>query len=172
MNNLKKSEFDEVFNLMQQSFPENEYRTYEKQLNLLSINEYRILTKHNEKGSLTAFIAIWDFPKFIFIEHLAVNPICRGEGLGTKIMKEVIKTCGKPVILEIEPPTNEISIKRCNFYKRLGFNLCDYEYYQQPLRKNQNKLKLNLMSYPDPLDKNKFDYIRSYLMEHVYNAFN
>ncbi len=167
--NFKKSEFDKVFNLMQKSFPENEYRIYEKQLSLLDLKEYKICTKYSENGELSAFIAIWDFQKFIFIEHLAVNPACRGEGLGTKIMKETMEKYKKPVILEIEPPINEVAIKRCNFYKRLGFHLCDYEYYQQPLRENQSKLKLNLMSYPEPLNKNEFDYVRNYLLEHIYS---
>lgn len=167
-NSINKEEFDSIFKLMEDSFPESEYRTYEKQLKLLELNEYKIFTKYDENKNLVAFAAIWDFPKFVFIEHLAVSPLCRGGGIGTNFMKELIENYDKKVILEIEPPQNEISIKRFKFYKRLGFHICKYEYYQAPLRSGQKKLRLDLMSYPAPLDKNSFDYINNYIHEYVY----
>lgn len=167
-SSITKEEFDEIFKLMQKSFPESEYRPYEQQFKLLKVKEYKILTQYDGSGNLKAFAAIWDFPKFLFVEHLAVNPIYRGGGIGTKIMKDLIKSCNKRVILEIEPPQNEISIKRLQFYERLGFHICNYEYYQKPLREGQGQLRLNLMSYPDFLDKNSFDYINDYLRKYAY----
>ncbi len=165
---ISKTEFDKVFGLMQKSFPESEYRPYEKQLKLLEMEEYKIYSKHSENGELIAFIALWNFPEFVFIEHLAVSPLCRGMGVGTKIMKEIIENYSKPIVLEIEPPKDEITIKRYHFYERLGFNICNYEYYQKPLRKGQNPLRLNLMSYPIKLDEQTFDTIKKYLQNRTY----
>ncbi len=170
MENIKKDEFDKVFNLMKESFPESEYRPYEKQLKLLSVEEYKIRTKYDESGNLISFVAFWDFPEFVFVEHLAVSPTCRGMGLGTKIMQELIKSYDKPIILEIEPPKNETSVKRCEFYERLGFHICNYEYYQKPLREGQNKLRLNLMSYPITLNEKTFKYIQDYLLKQTYKT--
>lgn len=170
--NLSKEEFDKIFKLMQESFPESEYRPYEKQLKLLSLDNYKIHTKYDENKNLIAFIALWDFPNFIFIEHLAVSPLCRGKGTGTKVMKEIIKNYKKPIVLEIEPPKNDITIKRCKFYERLGFHICDYEYYQEPLRKGDKELRLNLMSCPYPLNKDNFEYVSRYIRQHVYIGVN
>lgn len=167
-NNMDKTEFDKVFELMQKSFPESEYRPYEKQLKLLNVEEYTLHTKYNEKGELIAFIALWDFPEFAFIEHLAVSPLCRGMGIGTKVMKEIIKRYHKPIILEIEPPKDDITTKRLKFYERLGFNICSFEYYQKPLREGQEKLRLNLMSYPITLDRETFEKINEYLRNKTY----
>lgn len=167
-DNINKTEFDKVFKLMKESFPESEYQTYEKQQKLLNTKEYKILTKYDENKNLIAFMALWDFPELVFIEHLAVSPLCRGGGIGTKFMKEVMEKYNKQIILEIEPPKNDIAAKRCRFYERLGFSICDFEYYQKPLRENQPKLRLNLMSYPEPLDKNRFEYVKDFLYRNVY----
>ena len=82
---------------------------------------YKLDVKTDETGKTISFIASWEFPKFLFIEHLAVDPCCRGKGMGSKIMKEFINNSKKPIILEIEIPKDEISIKRKKFYEKLGF---------------------------------------------------
>lgn len=169
-NKLNKQEFDEVFKLMQKSFPESEYYNYEKQLGLMDEDEYTIHTKFDENGNLMAFVALWNFPNFVFIEHLAVNPDCRGAGIGTKVMEEIIKKYAKPIVLEIEPPQNDITTKRCRFYERLGFYICNFEYYQPPLRAGQKKLRLNLMNNSHPLSKDEFDSIKNCLYQKVYKV--
>ena len=68
--------FEEAFELMQKSFPENEYRTKENQKKLLKNPMYKLDVKTDETGKTIAFIASWEFPKFLFIEHLAVDPCC------------------------------------------------------------------------------------------------
>lgn len=164
--------FDEIFNLMQSSFPENEYRTYENQKKLLEKKEYEIITKKNENGKTVAFLSLWSVPKFNFIEHLAVSPECRGGGVGSKMMKELINNASKPIILEIEIPCDEISIKRLKFYERLGFKLNEYEYHQLPLRKNAKPLQMNLMSYPEKLSKEQFESVKKYIHEKIYEPFD
>ncbi len=166
MNN----EFDQVFKLMQNSFPKSEYRTYENQKKLIQKKEYNLITKKDENNNVIAFISIWNLEGFNFVEHLAVSPACRGMGMGTKIMEEIIQASkNKNIILEIEPPCDEITDKRLRFYEKLGFKLNDYEYYQPSMQKNQKQLKLNLMSYPNPLNEDEFEKIKNCLYEKVYN---
>ncbi len=166
MNN----EFDQVFKLMQNSFPKSEYRTYENQKKLIQKKEYNLITKKDENNNVIAFISIWNLEDFNFVEHLAVSPACRGMGMGTKIMEEIIQASkNKNIILEIEPPCDEITDKRLRFYEKLGFKLNDYEYYQPSMQKNQKQLKLNLMSYPNPLNEDEFEKIKNCLYEKVYN---
>lgn len=167
---IMNNEFDQVFKLMQNSFPKSEYRTYENQKKLIQKKEYNLITKKDENNNVIAFISIWNLEGFNFVEHLAVSPACRGMGMGTKIMEEIIQASkNKNIILEIEPPCDEITDKRLRFYEKLGFKLNDYEYYQPSMQKNQKQLKLNLMSYPNPLNEDEFEKIKNCLYEKVYN---
>lgn len=162
--------FDKIFELMQISFPENEFRTYENQKKLLENPSYNIITKVDSDNNVVAFLAFWSFNNFNFIEHLAVNPNFRGKGTGTKIVSEFINSNKeKPIILEIEPPCDVISEKRLKFYEKLGFKLNDYEYFQPPLRENSKPYKLNVMSYPEKLNQKKFNEIKAVIHSNVYN---
>lgn len=44
--------FDEIFEIMDESFPNNEMRTYEAQKKLLDKDKYNIYVKKNETGSI------------------------------------------------------------------------------------------------------------------------
>lgn len=162
--------FDEVFNLMQTSFPENEYRTYSDQKALLENPKYHVITKENEQKSIVAFLGFWSLGDFNFIEHLAVSPTCRGKGTGTKLVSEFISESSKPIILEIEPPVDDISIKRMKFYERLGFVLNEYQYFQIPLRKNDSPSELKIMSYPRKLNEEEFQNIKNTIYREVYGV--
>ena len=55
---------------------------------------------------------------------------------------------GKTVILEIDPPVDDISIRRLHFYERLGFVANPYQYIHPSFRKPFTPHRLVLMSYP------------------------
>ncbi len=164
------TQFDKVFELMQNSFPENEYRGYDEQKKLLKNPLYKIWTQANENGDIIAFMAFWSFNDFIFVEHLAVSQLYRGKGLGTKMIQKITKNFSKPIILEIEVPCDEFSIKRLNFYERLGFKPNDYKYCQLPLRKNDAVIEMIIMSYPKELSNKEFEKIKSEIYKEVYGA--
>lgn len=52
------------------------------------------------------------------------------------------------VILEIDPPVDDISIRRLHFYERLGFVANPYQYIHPSFRKPFTPHRLVLMSYP------------------------
>ena len=164
-----KNIFEKVFKLMETSFPKEEYREYESQKKLLNNPIYEIKTKVNENGDLIAFISFWKFKDFNFIEHFAVNPDTRGQGIGSKMINEFIKSQDKPIILEVEIPTDEISEKRIHFYEKNGFFLNKYEYFQKPLRKNSAPQQLYLMSYPKILGNKDFEKIKETIYQNVYS---
>ncbi len=163
--------FEEVFELMEKSFPENEYRTKENQKKLLKNPMYKLEPTIDETGKLIAFMASWEFPKFTFIEHLAVDPCCRGKGTGSKIMRDFINNSKNPIVLEIEIPNDEIKIKRKNFYEKLGFKLNNNEYFQLPLRKGNKPIRMNLMSYPEEIPDEKFEIIENIIQNFAYPEF-
>lgn len=162
--------FNKIFKLMETSFPKTEFRTREDQKKLLDNKFYNLKPYFNDKNEILAFIATWEFSDFIFVEHIAVSPNARGMGLGTKIMDELINSTNKKIVLEIEPPTDETCVRRMKFYEKLGFKMNDYEYFQMPLRENQDKIPLKIMSYPAEIKKDAFKSVEKCILNNVYNV--
>ncbi len=160
--------FDKVFQLIKESFPENEYRCYEKQKNLIKNPLYKLITQMDSQDNLIGFIATWNTKDFSFIEHFAVSSKLRGQGIGSKMLQNFIKYSLKPIILEVEEPKNEISKKRILFYEKNGFFMNNFPYFQMPLRENASPVPMNIMSYPEKLNKENFENIISKILKIVY----
>lgn len=83
-------------------------------------------------GDTVAGILIyWQFSDFLYIEYLATRSDLRGRSLGSKIMEKLFSGISCPVILEAEPPQDELAIRRIRFYERLGFSV-EPDAYLQP----------------------------------------
>lgn len=177
MNSMKKlqminlDEFSSFFEIMEKSFPSIERRTYEDQLALLEDQYYKIIGLKDSNNKVRAFIAIWNFEDFNFIEHFAVDDTLRSQGIGTYILNECIKSMGdKPVLLEVELPEDDISKRRINFYKRCGFSFNSYAYMQPSLQKGYPLLPLRIMSYPENLNETDFYKFKDVLYKKVYKV--
>ena len=81
LEKLDRSDFEEVYRIMEQSFPADERRKKEGQQKLLEEEKYELLGVRNE-GVLLAFLAVWEFAEFVFIEHFAVSEKARNSGTG------------------------------------------------------------------------------------------
>ncbi|MFB7814908.1 GNAT family N-acetyltransferase [Paenibacillus chitinolyticus] len=165
---MNKVQFDEVFELMEASFPDTEIRTCEGQRALLAHPAYRLNMSRNESGEILAFMGVWEFEAFRFVEHIAVNPEQRGGGIGKKLMAAYTSGSSTPVILEVEPANDTDSKRRIEFYERLGFHLNAFDYFQPPLREGQPELALQIMSYPEPMSEEEFQPYKKVLMAEVY----
>ena len=53
--------------------------------------------------------------------------------------------------MEIDPPEDEISVRRQHFYQRLGFVVNPYAYIHPSFRRPFHPHRLVLMSYPEAL---------------------
>lgn len=84
LERVTSENFNQVYELLQESFPENEYRSYEDQKALLSKGNYRGL-QYILDLDFAGFLGMWEFENFVFIEHLVVAPQFRSRGLGQKI---------------------------------------------------------------------------------------
>ncbi|MBP1967561.1 GNAT family N-acetyltransferase [Paenibacillus aceris] len=167
---INESEFDKIFEIMNASFPDSERRTYEGQKELLSDPHYRLITEKDASDHIIAFVAVWEFPSFRFVEHIAVDPAIRGGGLGGKLMKAYIEESLSPILLEVEPPVADLAQRRVNFYKRLGFHINHFDYVQPPLQKEQPDLPLKIMSYPQTLTDAEYALYKEILYTKVYNV--
>lgn len=171
--NLKKfqdCDFDSFYKLMKEAFPSEERRNYEDQKRLLSEEAYSITSHKDDNENIKAFIASWEFDDFVFIEHFAVSSKMRCNGVGTSMIKDYLSKCNKPIFLEVELPENYISIRRIEFYKRLGFHLNDYDYLQPPLQKQHVFLPLKIMSYPKRAEDKEFIDFRNVVYDKVYKV--
>lgn len=156
-------------NLLHVAFPENERRDDCNQRfnadNEDSFHPLLVVDKDNPIGILT----YWQLNDFIYIEHFAVDPLLRGKGLGHKILREFIKKQGRlPIVLEVEHPNNDISLRRIRFYEREGFALWRNHYMQPPYRLTDKAFPLYLMVYGELSSERDYPHIEKIIHHHVY----
>jgi ribosomal protein S18 acetylase RimI-like enzyme len=118
LEKLDRSDFEEVYRIMEQSFPADERRKKEGQQKLLDEEKYELLGVRNE-GGLLAFLAVWEFAEFVFIEHFAVSEKARNSGIGGKMLEELARQKAGKVVLEVELPEDSLKKRRIGFYERL-----------------------------------------------------
>lgn len=167
---ISETEFNEIFAIMEASFPVSEIRTRSGQQALLNHPNYHLYSSKDTEGHILAFLAAWELPELRFIEHIAVNPQRRSGGIGRKLMSSYLMRSDKPVLLEVEPPDGELEQRRIGFYERLGFYLNPYDYMQPPLRTGQADLPLRIMTYPEPVTMKEFLHFRDVLYTEVYGV--
>ncbi len=160
-------DFNQIYEIMQDSFPVDERRPYEEQKALFSLSTYQIYGKRG-KGETQAFIAAYSLKDLLFIEHFAVKKTMRGQGLGGEILQELLKTTSKRVCLEVELPQTPIACRRIAFYERNGFVYNEYSYAQPPLSEGQNSVPLRIMSAPAGLSATQFNEVKQRLYAEVY----
>lgn len=170
IDKMKKQDFDAIYDLMEKSFPIEEYRTYEEQKELLHNPVYSIYVLYNESQEIKAFIAVWEFEEFAFIEHFAVNPEHRNSGIGAYMLNELVEQLGKTICLEVEPPETEMARRRIGFYQRNNFYLNEYPYIQPSISQGKKPIPLILMTSCSKVDEDRFNRIKGTLYKKVYKC--
>ncbi len=160
-------QFDAFFSLLSQSLPPNEHRSYGAQRALFERSVYGVLTGERE-GKLCALMALWSFPDFRYLEHFAVDPALRGQGIGGEMLMWYMGEDTRPLILEVEPPETDIACRRIGFYTRCGMYLSDFPYAQPPLNEGDGMLPLMLMSSNGVLTYERAARVRDELYREVY----
>lgn len=164
-------DFNQVYELMEMSFPSDEYRPYDEQQALLHHPAYAIYGLFTKSRDMKAFVAVWDFDEFAFIEHFAVNPQHRNGGIGSYILSELLERLGKTVCLEVEPPETEIARRRIGFYQRNHFFFNAYPYTQPPISHGKKAVPLYIMTSGSKVDEGAFEKIKGTLYAQVYNKY-
>ena len=162
--------FDVVYAIMKKSFPDSERRPYNEQKKLLKRKDYSIYVIEDTAGSgIKAFITVYEFKNFLFVEHFAVDSCYRSQGLGSLILKELLRIVNLPVCLEVELPYTEIAAKRIEFYKRCGFVLNLFPYSQPPITQGQTSVPMYIMSSGKALSQNEYTIVKNTLYKQVYD---
>jgi ribosomal protein S18 acetylase RimI-like enzyme len=106
-------------------FPEHEMK-HPGQMNDLLVH-HEAYKKYETEDFLVMYA---EYPTFLFVDYLLVNPNTRGSGVGGKVLQH-LKKKGKTIILEVEPPEVEDAdtSRRIRFYEKNGFRKADHIEY-------------------------------------------
>ena len=69
----------------------------------------------------------------------------------------------KRQVLEIDPPRDEVSIRRQHFYERCGFTANPYRHVHPPYRAGYQGHPLVVMTCPAPASQEEYDRFAAYL---------
>ena len=136
---LNFEDFDQMYSIMEQSFPYDEYRGYEGQRQLFENPEYKVFIHRNEETKeIDGFLSAWEFDDILFFEHFAVSSKVRNGGIGGRMLREVLTQVNKMTCLEVELPEGELEKRRISFYERNGFCYNSYPYTQPSIAPGRN----------------------------------
>lgn len=164
---ITEETFDEIFPLLEDAFPVTELREKERQRALLAEPCYR-LNGVRRDGGFAAVFAAWEIEEFLYIEHFAVQEAYRNGGYGGRLLDCFLAEKARPMVLEVELPTDELTKRRIGFYQRHGLIFNEYPYLQPPMRKGQKPLPLRLMTSPAAIDEKEFQRYRKRIHSMVY----
>ncbi len=166
---MEEKRFEEYYALMEQAFPANERHTAKGHLAEFDAPEFHSLCYVPD--GLHGFINYWELDGFVYVEHFAVQPELRGQGIGAALMAELREKVGNvPLVLEAEPPYDgAMAQRRIAFYERMGFRLNPYEYIQPAMSKGESPVPLVIMSLPEALTEMEFIAIRDTMYRVVYS---
>lgn len=162
--------FRDFENLYLSAFPPDERREISDQRYLIENRENYFCEAAYDGDAFIGFICWWRLSDFFFIEHMAVSTNIRGLGLGGAMMNEFMSRAAMPVILEVEADVASVdSLRRIDFYKKLGFVLNKIDYLQPAYSKDKKPVRMHIMSYPDAITASNFEKIREDIYRTVYN---
>ncbi len=156
--------------LLVDAFPPEEYRQLE------NLREYTDRTGnfHNniifDGDTPLGLLTYWDFDSFYYVEHFAINPALRNGGYGKRTLECLLNQVDRPVVLEVEHPTDEMAKRRIEFYQRQGFRLWTQDYKQPPYKPGDNFLPMYLMVYGNLEPEKDFETVKAKIYSEVYGV--
>jgi ribosomal protein S18 acetylase RimI-like enzyme len=145
-------ELETIREIYLSSFPASERREFSELQKLLARPENQMFQVCTNQA-IIGFISLWIFAEFVFVEHFAISSPQRGKGFGKTIMQRVMEVFAKPIVLEVEPPTDDVSSRRVRFYSGLGMSILPVVYIQPSYDGVKPPVELRLMTnYSQPTD--------------------
>lgn len=157
--------YQKALALYEGSFPLHEQREASSQRAILEEDAYHFDLIFD--GDIWAGILLyWDAGDFLYVEHFAILPQLRGRQYGQRAL-ELLRAKGKTVILEIDPPVDDVSIRRRGFYERAGYTANPFAHVHPPYRAGFAGHPLVVMSCPQALTQAAYSAFARYLADVV-----
>ncbi len=149
LSSVTDAAFAECWALYEAAFPVEERRSLACQrVAMAEQGEGAFHCLRLEQGGTLAGMAFyWQTADFLYVEHLAICPERRGQGLGHRAL-ELLCGQGLPLILEIEPVVDAATERRWRFYRSAGFHRLPYPHRQPCYHHGDEPLALELLSFP------------------------
>lgn len=151
--------------LYRSSFPAHELRTAASQARVLAQGAYQFRLIY-DGDTWVGLLLCWDAGSCFYIEHFCTRPELRGRGFGQAALALLAEE-GKAVILEIDPPMDDIARRRQGFYERAGYHTNPYAHVHPPYHTANCGHALVVMSYPDVLSADAYVAFADYLKHTV-----
>ncbi|MGN0257620.1 MAG: GNAT family N-acetyltransferase [Bacteroides sp.] len=169
LHSSKSPYYPFVEQLLTLSFPTEEYRP------LVEWKRYtdEVEAFHNQvilnDDRPVGLVTHWDFGSFCYVEHLAIAPEARNGGYGGRLLQLLQAHLQRPIVLEVEEPTEEMARRRIGFYQRHGFQLWGNPYLQPPYREGDGLLPMHIMVWGALREEEVFDEVKQTLYREVYH---
>ncbi len=150
------------------AFPETERRDFYLFCELLEKQPLFHLFVILKEDKYVGFITYWELEQFVYVEHFAIEAAFRSGGIGSIVMREMLKQVKSDVVLEVENPIDDLTQKRVRFYKALGFNLHEAGYQQPPYREGDTWCDMKLMSCGNMDMEQAYETVRDCIYTYVY----
>ena len=139
----------------------HEQRLPDEQRAVLSHPEYHFIQLF-DGAEFVGLLLYWEAEDFRYVEHFCVRPELRGRRYGAKALEELGRD-GKTVVLEIDPPVDDIARRRQGFYQRCGFAVNPYPHVHPPYRPEYPGHELVVLSSPRALTPAEYGAFACYL---------
>ena len=157
--------YHRAMDLYHGSFPTHELREASSQKRILEDDEYHF-TLVCDEGAFVGLVLYWEWETNIYIEHLCTLPEVRNKGYGRRVLS-MLEEAHKTLILEIDPPVDELSRRRKGFYERCGFAENPYEHIHPPYHWGNSGHELVVMTWPGRISREEYNAFARYLHERV-----
>lgn len=167
LTNSNHPDYISATELYATSFPPHEQREPRSQSEILNDSAYHFTLIYDE-GKFVGLLLYWETKDYLYVEHFCIVERMRNRGYGQKAL-HLLTEQGKKVILEIDPPVDDIAKRRKGFYERCGFVENLFAHVHPPYHRNNHGHTLVLMSYPEKLTENECKSFHDFLKLHIMN---
>ena len=153
--------YDTAMKLYRISFPPHEQREPDSQQSILRDAAYHFSLAYDE-AVFVGLVLYWETDDFIYVEHFCILPEMRSRRYGQRILEKLSEQ-GKVIILEIDPPVDEISVRRKGFYECCGFAENPYHHVHPPYHRGNSGHELVVMSSLRQISSAEYENYNQYL---------
>lgn len=167
MTTIHHPMYEAAMALYRESFPAHELREAPSQERIMGQDDYHFDLIY-DGGTFVGLVLSWQTADFIYIEHFCILPRLRGRRYGQQALAlALVQQLGKTVILEIDPPVDEISVRRKGFYERCGYRENPYAHVHPPYHRGNHGHELVIMTCPAAISAETYNAFAAYLKNTV-----